>query len=99
MAKHLSKAGAASKGWYCLKDLKEQFRLKPVSGQRPAGSVWQGQGTYKVYDKAICVPMRSYYAPSEAQLKSLEQARALIGTQCRQCMSIDEVNDEVIEIR
>ncbi|HDX8373414.1 TPA: hypothetical protein RQN12_004461 [Aeromonas dhakensis] len=99
MAKHLSKAGAASKGWYCLKDLKEQFRLKPVSGQRPAGSVWQGQGEYKVYDKALCVPMRSYYAPSEAQLKSLERARTLIGTQCRQRMSIDEMNDEVIEIR
>ncbi|HDT5889814.1 hypothetical protein [Aeromonas dhakensis] len=99
MAKHLTKAGAASKGGYCLKDLKQQFRLKPASGLRPAGSVWQGQGTYKVYDKALCVPRRSYYAPSEAQLKSLEKARAHIGTQCRQRMSIDEMNDEVIEIR
>ncbi len=45
MARHLTKAEAASKGWYCLKDLKEQFRLKPATGQQPAGSVWQGQGS------------------------------------------------------
>ena len=43
MAGHLTKAEAASKGWYCLKDLKEQFRLKPATGQQPAGSVWQGK--------------------------------------------------------
>ena len=43
----------ASKGWFCLKDLKEQFRLKPAAGQIAAGSVWQGQGAYKVYDKVL----------------------------------------------
>ncbi|WP_219927927.1 3'-5' exonuclease [Aeromonas sp. HMWF014] len=95
MARHLTKAEAASKGWFCLKDLKEQFRLKPAAGQRPAGSVWQGQGAYKVYDKVLCVPMRSYCKPSDAQLKSLADARALIGTrlcmQCGQRANIDQV--------
>ena len=44
MAGHLTKAEAASKGLVLPeKDLKEQFRLKPATGQQPAGSVWQGQ--------------------------------------------------------
>jgi DNA polymerase III subunit epsilon len=99
MARYLTKSEAASKDWYCLKDLKEKFRLKPTTGQRPAGSVWQGKGAYKVYDKASCVPMRSYHAPSEAQLKSLAQARALIGTRlcmlCGQRTDIDQMNGEL----
>jgi len=37
MASYLIKSEAASKGWYCLKGLKEKFRLKPATGQRPAG--------------------------------------------------------------
>ncbi len=99
MAIYLIKSEAASQGRYCLKGLKEKFRLKPATGQRPAGPVWQGQGAYKVYEKALCVPMRSYHAPSEAQLKSLAQARVHIGTRlcmmCGQRTDIDQMNVEL----
>ena len=50
----------------------------------------------------LCVPIRSYHKPSEAQLKSLADARALIGTrlcmQCGQRTDIDHQMDGAISI-
>lgn len=84
--KYLRKEEAAQQGWYCLKDLKTLFRLKPSPRQAPSGEVWQGQGSYYVYAKDACLPMRPYRQPSEAQLNALAQGRELIGTaQCNNC--------------
>ena len=84
--KYLRKEEAAQQGWYCLKDLKTLFRLKPSPRQAPSGEVWQGQGSYYVYAKDACLPMRPYRQPSEAQLNALAQGHELIGTaQCNNC--------------
>jgi len=84
--KYLSKEEAAGCGLYCKKDLKELFRLKPALRQSVAGEVWQGQGTYSVYDKKLCVPMLPYRKPSARQLAALEYGRSCIGTtMCSAC--------------
>lgn len=78
--KYLSKAEATAKGWFSRTDLKSLYRLKPAPQQWAAGEVWQGHGAYAVYDKALCLPMRPYRAPSQAQSLALERGRELVGT-------------------
>lgn len=80
---YLREEEAIEKDWYSRKDLKELFRLKPAPDQKPSGQVWQGRGTYFVYDKENCVAMRPYRKPSAKQLAALEAGRACIRT--RRC--------------
>ena len=83
---YLTKDEAAAKGWYCRSDLKRLFRLKPSANQHSAGEVWQGQGLYHVYDKALCVQMRPLREPSAAQLAALAAGRDLLGSLvCKKC--------------
>lgn len=77
---YLREEEAIEKDWYSRKDLKELFRLKPAPDQEPAGTVWQGMGTYLVYDKEKCVAMRPYRKPSAKQLAALAAGRDCIGT-------------------
>lgn len=77
---YLRKEEAAARGWYSCKELRELFRLKPARGQRHAGEVWQGRGTYIVYDKKDCVDMRPYRAPSAKQLAALAAGREFLGS-------------------
>jgi hypothetical protein len=72
---HLTKDEAAAKGWYCLADLKTLFRLKPAPMQGRAGTVWQGQTAYDVFEKAKCVAMRPYRPATEAQRHALNRGR------------------------
>lgn len=84
--KYLSPPEAAAKNWYSKHELKIKFRLKPAKNQRIVGTVWQGQGTYYVYDKAQCIDMRPYRAPTEKQREALMIGRSLLGTKvCNQC--------------
>lgn len=84
--KYLSPLEAAIKNWYSKYELRKKFRLKPAKGQHFTGVVWQGQGTYYVYDKAQCIEMRPYRAPTEKQLEALTVGRSLLGTKvCSQC--------------
>jgi hypothetical protein len=84
--KYLSPIEAAAKDWYSKHELKIKFRLKPAIGQRIVGTVWQGQGTYYVYDKTQCITMRPYRVPTEKQREALTVGRSLIGTKvCSQC--------------
>lgn len=78
--KYLRKEEATRYGWYSKKELKELFRLKPAKGQRCVGEVWQGQGTYDVYEKSDCVAMRPYRKPSAKQLAALAAGRECLGT-------------------
>lgn len=78
--KYLRKEEATRYGWYSRKELKELFRLKPAKNQRCAGEVWQGQGTYNVYDKKYCMAMRPYRVPTKKQLAALAAGRECIGT-------------------
>ncbi len=50
--KHLTPTEAEAKGLLCRKHLKERLRLMPGLNTKPAGSVWQGQGAYDVYNPA-----------------------------------------------
>lgn len=85
--KYLSPIEAAAKDWYSKHELKIKFRLKPAIGQRIVGTVWQGQGTYYVYDKTQCIEMRPYRSPTQKQRDALAVARSLIGTKvCIQCL-------------
>lgn len=80
---HLTPAEAEAKGLLCCKHLKERHRLMPGLNTRPAGSVWQGQGAYYVYNPAACVPWR--WEPGPAQLRRQSVARRaqyLIGGDC-----------------
>lgn len=79
--KYLRKEEAAERGWFSCKELKELFRLKPANGQSYAGIVWQGQGTYVVYEKKDCVAMRPYRKPTEKQLAALAAGRECAGSQ------------------
>jgi len=63
---YLTPAEAAAKGWRCQTHLKAE-RLMPGPSVQPAGSVWQGQGAYYVYDPADCVPF--CWQPGPAQLR------------------------------
>lgn len=78
--KYLREEEARGKGWYSRKDLKEIFRLKPAPDQWPSGEVWQGMGTYSVYDKKNCVAMRPYRKPTAKQLATLAAGRDCLGT-------------------
>jgi DNA polymerase III epsilon subunit-like protein len=78
---HLTPSEAAAKGWQCQKHLKAH-RLMPGPSTKPAGSVWQGQGAYDVYDPAECVPYR--WQPGPAQLRRqwvAARAKELISTE------------------
>lgn len=77
---YLRKEEATAKGWFSCKELKELFRLKPARGQSYAGEVWQGQGTYLVYDKKDCVAMRPYRKPTAKQLAALAAGRDCLGS-------------------
>lgn len=84
--KYLSPLEAAIKNWFSKYELRTKFRLKPAKGQRIVGTVWQGQGTYYVYDKSQCVAMRKYREPTEKQLEALKVGRTMLGTkECVQC--------------
>lgn len=65
--KHLTPTEAEAKGLLCRKHLKERLRLMPGLNTKPAGSVWQGQGAYDVYNPAECVPWR--WMPGRAQVR------------------------------
>lgn len=90
--KYLTKNEAAGYGWYSQKELKILFRLKPAPSQRPVGEVWQGQGTYSVYDKGQCVAMKPYIKPTAKQLNALAAGRDLKGS--KKCAS-DGCNNRV----
>ncbi|MBA6061639.1 3'-5' exonuclease [Pseudomonas juntendi] len=99
---HLTPAEAEAKGWLCCKDLKARHRLMPGLRTRPAGSVWQGQGAYDVYDPAECVPWRWEPGPAQLRRQSVaKQAQDLIGGDC---LTLDTEttgvghDDEVCEI-
>lgn len=77
---YLRKEEATAKNWYSCKELKELFRLKPARGQVHVGEVWQGQGTYLVYDKKDCVAMRPYRKPTAKQLAALAEGRECLGS-------------------
>lgn len=80
---HLTPAEAEAKGLLCRKHLKERFRLMPGLNTKPAGSVWQGQGAYNVYNPAECVPWR--WMPGRAQVRRQHvaaQAKDLIAAGC-----------------
>lgn len=78
--KYLRPAEAREKGWLCKTELAKNHRLKPGPGQQPVGVVWQGQGTYDVYDQSQAVAMRPYRKPTNAQLEALARGRALLGS-------------------
>lgn len=83
---HMTSAEATSAGLYPRSTLRREFRLKPAPGQQMAGTVWQGQGAYRVFAKADCIPMLPRRAPSAAQLAALAAGRALVGTaKCAAC--------------
>lgn len=84
--KYLTHAECAEKGWLNKSALKAE-RLKPAPEQRPVAEYWQGQGLVSVYDRALCIPMRPYKAPSDAQLAALKRGRSLLGTHA--CMTPD----------
>lgn len=79
MRKYLTKDEAIAKGWLTKSELRA-LRLKPKEGQLFAGEVWQGQGTYAVYDHKLCIPMRPYREPTPAQRQALRDGRRLRGT-------------------
>lgn len=84
MAK-ISRTEAESRGLLCKSHLRQE-RLKPAPGQAPAGEVWFGRGWASVYDRALCVPLRSYRPATPAQAAALEVGRALVGTApCGRC--------------
>uniref|UniRef100_UPI0022E32FAA hypothetical protein n=1 Tax=Aeromonas sp. QDB11 TaxID=2990482 RepID=UPI0022E32FAA len=72
--KHLTPTEAEAKGLLCRKHLKERLRLMPGLNTKPAGSVWQGQGAYDVYNPAECVPWR--WMPGRAQVRRQHVAAA-----------------------
>jgi DNA polymerase-3 subunit epsilon len=79
---HLTPAEAAAKGLRCRTHLKAE-RLMPGPSSRPAGSVWQGQGAYYVYDPADCVPWRWEPGPAQQRRQIVAaQARELIDSAC-----------------
>lgn len=81
--KHLTPTEAEAKGLLCRKHLKERLRLMPGLNTKPAGSVWQGQGAYDVYNPAECVPWR--WMPGRAQVRRQHvaaQAKDLIAAGC-----------------
>lgn len=78
---HLTPAEAAAKGLLCRSSLKAD-RLMPGPHTEPAGSVWQGQGAYQVYDPAECVPWR--WQPGPAQLR-----RQAVAAQALQLLEAD----------
>lgn len=75
---HLTPAEAEAKGWRCRTHLKAD-RLMPGADARPAGSVWQGQRAYDVYDPADCIPWR--WTPGPAQ-----QRRRIVAAQAKDLM-------------
>lgn len=79
--KYFRPVEAREKNWFCKTELAQKYRLKPSPEQEPAGFVWQGQGTYAVYDLAKAVSMRPYRKPTTAQLEALARGRTLLGTQ------------------
>lgn len=82
----MTPAEAREAGLFPRSVLRREFRLKPVKGQWPAATVWQGQGFYYVFAKTACVPMRPYRVPSSAQAAVLAAGRALAGTVlCKTC--------------
>lgn len=84
MAK-ISRKEAESRGLLCKSHLRQE-RLKPAPGQPAAGEVWFGYSSALVYDRALCVPLRSYRPATPAQAAALEAGRALVGTApCRRC--------------
>lgn len=83
---YMTPAEATAAGLFPRSILRRDYRLKPATGQPSAGTVWQGQGTYQVFAKADCVPMRPQRAPTPAQLAALAAGRELAGTvRCNQC--------------
>lgn len=98
---HLTPAEAAAKGLKCQKHLKVD-RLMPGLYTRPAGSVWQGQGAYDVYDPADCVPWK--WEPGPAQLRRQAVAARALELTGDDCVVLDTEttgvgnDDEVCEI-
>ncbi|EPH4766567.1 3'-5' exonuclease [Escherichia coli] len=81
--KHLTPAEAEARGLLCCKHLKARHRLMPGPNTRPAGSVWQGQGAYYVYNPAECVPWRWEPGPAQLRRQSVAgHAQDLIGGDC-----------------
>lgn len=79
---HLTPEEAAAKGFRCRTHLKAA-RLMPKPGARPAGSVWQGQGAYYVYNSADCEPWRWTPGPAQLRRRSIAaQAHDLISAEC-----------------
>lgn len=83
---HMTPAEATAAGLFPRSILRRDYRLKPGKGQQSAGTVWQGQGSYRVFAKADCIPLRPRREPTPAQLAALAAGRELAGTvQCVGC--------------
>lgn len=81
----ISRKEAEARGLLCKSHLRQE-RLKPAPGQPAVGEVWFGRGWAPVYDRALCVPLRSYLPATPAQAAALEAGRALVGTApCLRC--------------
>lgn len=98
---HLTPAEAAAKGWRCQTHLKAD-RLMPGPSAQPAGTVWQGQGAYAVYDPADCVPYRWQPGPAQQRRQWVAaRAQELIDGACyvldTETTGLGK-NDEVCEI-
>ncbi|MDH0959071.1 3'-5' exonuclease [Pseudomonas sp. o96-267] len=79
--KHLSPVEAIANGWKCRAHLKSDHQLMPAPGAKPAGVVWQGQGTYEVYALESCVPYRwSCGAAQEDRKAVAAYAKRLLGS-------------------
>lgn len=94
----ISRTEAEARGLLCKSHLRQE-RLKPAPGQAPAGEVWFGRGWASVYDRALCVPLRSYRPATSAQAAALEAGRAHVGTaQCDRCCERVETEELVKRI-
>lgn len=98
---HLTPAEAAAKGWLCRSHLKTR-RLMPAQNTLPAGTVWQGQGAYKVYDPSHCIPYKWQPGPTQARRQWVaSRAKELLADQTvlldTETTGLGE-NDEVCEI-
>lgn len=90
----ISRMEAEARGLLCKSHLRQE-RLKPAPGQPAVGEVWFGRGWAPVYDRALCVPLRSYRPATPAQAAALEAGRALVGTALCSCCC-DRVETEAL---
>jgi DNA polymerase-3 subunit epsilon len=83
----VAKKNNQREGFLCRTDLKKQ-RLKPAQDQKPAKIVTNRNSgePIELFDPALCVAMRPYKAPSEAQAAALARGRFIRDSiSCKSC--------------